>query len=62
MQAIFYRQCLCYAKSELKTIDHLLVRADNQLLVERSIDEILRTIKKIEQHLLDAKINYLKRH
>jgi len=60
MQTLFYRHFICYAKNELKTIDHLLIRADHKFLVERSIDDILKSIKKIEQHLLDAKATYLK--
>lgn len=59
MKKIFYGTILSYAKSELKNIDHLLSRAYGGILTEKSIDEAIHHLQKTQEHLNEAKKEYL---
>jgi hypothetical protein len=59
MHKVFYGTLLSYAKQEIKNIEPLLIRADNDFLFEKSIDEAIRHLIKIQSILLKVKQSYI---
>ena len=59
MHKVFYGTLLSYAKQEIKNIEPLLVRADNNFLFEKSIDQAIQHLIKIQSILLRVKQSYI---
>jgi hypothetical protein len=59
MHKVFYGTLLSYAKQEIKNIEPLLVRADNNFLFENSIDDAIQHLIKIQSILLRVKQSYI---
>ena len=50
---------ISHAKNEIKNIEPLLIRADNDFLFEKSIDAAINHLKQIQILLLKAKQSYI---
>jgi prefoldin subunit 5 len=59
MNKVFCGTLLSYAKTKIKNIEPLLIRADNGFLFERSIDEAVKHLNEIQLILLKAKQSYI---
>jgi hypothetical protein len=58
MNKVFYRTLISHAKKEIKNLEPLLIRADNDFLTEKSIDGAIKQLREIEIILLKAKQSY----
>jgi len=58
MNKVFYRTLISHAKKEIKNLEPLLIRADNDFLTEKSIDCAIKQLREIEIILMKAKQSY----
>uniref|UniRef100_A0A6C0JQC6 Uncharacterized protein n=1 Tax=viral metagenome TaxID=1070528 RepID=A0A6C0JQC6_9ZZZZ len=61
MHNVFYGRLISYAKTEIKNIEPLLVRAYHGFLFENSVEEAIKRLADIQLTLIKAKESYLKR-
>ena len=59
MNRVFFGTLISHAKTELAPINGLLIRASNEFLTEKSIDEAIKHLNRTRQHLLEAKQVYI---
>lgn len=62
MNKVFFGTILSHAKREFQNIEPLLMRASQNFLTERSIDNAIQHLEKTKQLLLDAKHAYTNSH
>ena len=60
MHKVLYGTLISHAKTEIKNLEPLLVRADHGFLFEKSIEEAIKRLTDIRTILLKAKESYTK--
>lgn len=59
MQKVFFGTLISHAQSELQHIPHLLTRASNRFLTEKSLDAAIEHLQRTQEHLRKAKQSYI---